>query len=656
MTGLKFQHDETIMFDKHGIMEYISDGDETDEYTMYSDESDNEHPYEIPIDSIVEQEVSEEYENEERSEISNRLSLKTPGTFVPRNARELPSDEEMYMEFYGILDKESTQANQRFAIGVIEAWWHVCKKHKSELDLMKRRKEVLAWNAKRGGKYAISRLEPIVDFDVEYTQMITEEKKEHMRKQAEEEKKTVEDAKKYAKELESIMRIKRRKAWKERNTAKKGCNKNSTWHKKRGQNGFVLAAKNVKKSIEGHGRRSVKTWEAVNKTVNVSDEPSIVYVEHNTDVQDDTATSDIYELMSATIEAAGRLEQKEKEESVARELEKEEEDDEAYFVSRMGGQKKKSTQKKSVNSGKSATRKFEPIDVKCTSIIATAKARRRAVDIKFNAREQGFMDSMDPESIKNALKCTILCNSIKEQKKCHHKKCRFAHSLDELRRATCRFGEGCQFILRDEDGIYTNKSYPHKTASKPTRVCHFQHPGEIDIQFCNRLGLPYTQTLPVPTTATTTTPVPTTATTPVPTTATTTTPYWTPTKTSRVTPSWALIVLKSLTSYVEIKEESVEEKPETEQVQESDAKPVRVSRWGAKRVQESEAKPVRVSRWDVDDHTISKASECAKRINKQLQEKSNISPTVFKVNKENAATALRSAMRNGFTNIKITYF
>lgn len=65
---------------------------------------------------------------------------------------------------------------------------------------------------------------------------------------------------------------------------------------------------------------------------------------------------------------------------------------------------------------------------------------------------------------------TRLCNSVTKGYKClHGEKCRFAHSLDEMKPSTCLFGEQCKYFRDNQQ-----------------KTCPYLHKGETMREFQQR--------------------------------------------------------------------------------------------------------------------------------------------------------------------------
>lgn len=77
---------------------------------------------------------------------------------------------------------------------------------------------------------------------------------------------------------------------------------------------------------------------------------------------------------------------------------------------------------------------------------------------------------------------TKMCRSTETGEACPHgDRCRFAHTLSELRISECFFGDRCRFVRRhrNQDGIYFNNA---------GKFCNHLHPGETQECFFKRTG------------------------------------------------------------------------------------------------------------------------------------------------------------------------
>lgn len=94
-------------------------------------------------------------------------------------------------------------------------------------------------------------------------------------------------------------------------------------------------------------------------------------------------------------------------------------------------------------------------------------------------RSAAFELLANKESLDDKLNKTQMCNSVGKSK-CHHKNCRFAHSLEELKFSNCLFGDRCRFILVRPNGNVDNSG---------NKKCLHKHPCENDNDFIIRTGL-----------------------------------------------------------------------------------------------------------------------------------------------------------------------
>jgi hypothetical protein len=84
--------------------------------------------------------------------------------------------------------------------------------------------------------------------------------------------------------------------------------------------------------------------------------------------------------------------------------------------------------------------------------------------------------------MEKVLTCTQLCSSVTKGETCRHgSRCRFAHSLDELKTPDCVFGDLCNFVYCQPNGIWVQKN--------GCRPCKCLHPNESLDNFYARSGL-----------------------------------------------------------------------------------------------------------------------------------------------------------------------
>lgn len=101
---------------------------------------------------------------------------------------------------------------------------------------------------------------------------------------------------------------------------------------------------------------------------------------------------------------------------------------------------------------------------------------------KFVRRDQAKKDIRDKKGMRTTHAKSKMCTSVGEKKKCRHgTRCRFAHTVDELTPAQCRFGQDCTYIFFDnERKIHNKRGYGR------TRICAFSHPGESKVAYLDR--------------------------------------------------------------------------------------------------------------------------------------------------------------------------
>ena len=118
---------------------------------------------------------------------------------------------------------------------------------------------------------------------------------------------------------------------------------------------------------------------------------------------------------------------------------------------------------------------FKKKDVKERFVVGTSSTineqRSKAFELLEDTKKGGS----------NLLK-TKMCRSTETGEECPHgDRCRFAHSLSELRISECFFGDRCRFVRRhkNHDGIYFNNT---------GKFCNHLHPGETHECFFKRTG------------------------------------------------------------------------------------------------------------------------------------------------------------------------
>jgi len=129
-------------------------------------------------------------------------------------------------------------------------------------------------------------------------------------------------------------------------------------------------------------------------------------------------------------------------------------------------------------------------------------------DIKYDMEEisnyiESIPSSAEPSKLKRVEKKdfyqdmkflikTKMCVSVIENIHCPHVKCRFAHSLAELKPKLCSFGSVCHMVCLSEpngpnspDGTGSYKNVPNSK----DKICSFWHPNETETSYALRMGL-----------------------------------------------------------------------------------------------------------------------------------------------------------------------
>ena len=95
-------------------------------------------------------------------------------------------------------------------------------------------------------------------------------------------------------------------------------------------------------------------------------------------------------------------------------------------------------------------------------------------------RTEAFEKLANKDSISDRLYKTSICKSVLNKEEClHGSKCRFAHSLEELRTSCCLFGKDCRFVKCINDS-WTNMG---------NKMCSHMHPDESRQDFLTRIGV-----------------------------------------------------------------------------------------------------------------------------------------------------------------------
>jgi hypothetical protein len=126
------------------------------------------------------------------------------------------------------------------------------------------------------------------------------------------------------------------------------------------------------------------------------------------------------------------------------------------------------------------------VRVKMNKFVISAKSyreerrdqRKKSTD-DTEQRTVAFEVLADKDGLEKKLTKTRMCNSVGKGKCQHGDKCRFAHSLDELKISTCFFGDKCRFVKVVEGKLF----------NKGQKRCDHKHPNESNDEFLLRTGL-----------------------------------------------------------------------------------------------------------------------------------------------------------------------
>ena len=122
-----------------------------------------------------------------------------------------------------------------------------------------------------------------------------------------------------------------------------------------------------------------------------------------------------------------------------------------------------------------------PVPLVCKEVEEGWEVVKRKDVVKPENRDSGVEILSDQSKMRQHLKRTKMCLSVKSGKPCPHGvNCRFAHSVDELSISDCFFGSKCKFVCC-KGGVFIN------TSSKP---CQHRHPEESEYNYFRRTGIP----------------------------------------------------------------------------------------------------------------------------------------------------------------------
>ena len=600
-----------------------------------------------------------------------------------RKALQMPSAEEMYNWWISELELEKENKSNFIALNTIKKWvsFYLIRKHKRLAAQYQeyRVKELVAWRKTfTSNKRGILRLDhPVQSFEIQYAEMTAIKNKEEKRLADIKEKERMEKVIADSKVAAAKASIRFKTAGKMRAFKNQGMNRNTEWHAVKGS----LAVKPIARlnTQEGKGKRTmrkakqIKEQEEAKKQADriaadiaqvkpiVHLEPALIQSEQELEAKrlqkeleeaEAKAEAEMLDRYNRLI--VEMIEKKEKEEKDAIEVvkqlaeDKKADDEFADLMYKSDKNIKKLGLKGKAKTDKTKTKKNEVTSLlQFNSIIDDARKNNNE---KYSRRCDAFQVLGDKNKIGTQLKFTKLCNSVTTGKKCYHKNCHFAHDISQLTRKDCRFGDGCNFVHHQGNGIYINKIF-----GRTGKTCDCMHPGEEDKGFSSRMGLKYKP----PTAPLTTPPITQTLITP-----TLTQPIIPPIRASTSLPLWSEIVLKSNTKLVKCLSMSG----------------TNVLEKGFNWVKGIVKKKTRASRWDlknphileiennkkVMELKINKVIDAVEKINKKVMElknkemartltQSKQKTVVFRVPREKAEMALLSAIRSGIKDFRIEY-
>jgi 8-oxo-dGTP pyrophosphatase MutT (NUDIX family) len=408
-----------------------------------------------------------------------------------RPARVMPSIMEMNACFDNIIDVENYAKARAWAVPIIEYWFrcHLNSKKDKRIRhvLDNKRKELALWKNARTCTRGIRQLGTLVIFDDEYNHMVDSKNRNSLIKLGIESRVQTIAAKAQAVIDTEKAKIRGRKAGKARALAKEGMNKKTAWHKARNANALLLPDNSVSFSAEGKGKRAQRKIrqakdlaDAIALAIRLPELKKVPFVfvdtsDERTDEQKATdkgeENEDLYRMSRICVEKIDLLEAEEKKQKADAEEKAEEKAELEEFVTVMTRNKKP---------------KKITIEIGFTGLKDRIVEERKATDKKFAARCDGFEVLGSKEKLAEVLKFTSLCRSVGTKKKCYHKDCRFAHSIEELQQKDCRFGMGCRFVRQIASGQYENTSF-----GRTGKTCSCMHTGEHKRGFCKRMGLKY---------------------------------------------------------------------------------------------------------------------------------------------------------------------
>jgi len=430
------------------------------------------------------------------------VKLSEMNTILP-DRTDIPSEEYQYAWFWEKLDEIEKEEKTRVE--------KINKARKTELELNSSCSKILeSWIKKRSSPLILT-LKPLESFDKAFAAMSLQKNLCKEIRQKFQDKKDIAKARAEYKERSRIDRIIRRKKSKARFLAKIGPNKQQEKKKlvRIGKKRVTAEEAAKEKSLRKERKAKERAeWEAKNKLLQATIQPAHKMIVPDYGIPDDVVDEEeqkAEEAMMAKFRIIEILEQTEIPgpsipKKLAKKLAKQQEDDSWTTVKR--GRRKHTPVKKSMLGFKSAiTQKrlerrrqtrFEFKDIvssvkKLPTVSVSPKKIQKIqspkpVEEVESKRVKAFAELADPKALGVVLRCTRLCRSVKTKTPCPHgKRCRFAHSIDQLVKRNCRFGLSCRFAIQTgAEGMYRNDG---------RKVCECYHPQETEQSFALRTGL-----------------------------------------------------------------------------------------------------------------------------------------------------------------------
>jgi 8-oxo-dGTP pyrophosphatase MutT (NUDIX family) len=418
---------------------------------------------------------------------------------------DIPPVEYQYAWFWEKLDEIEKEEKTRVE--------KINKARKTELELNSSCSKILeSWIKKRSSPIIFT-LEPLESFDKAFAAMSLQKNLCKEIRQKFQDKKDIAKAHVDYKERSRIARIIRRKKSKARFLAKIGPNKQQQKKKlvRIGKKRVTAEEAAKQKSLRKERKAKEQAeWEAKNKLLQATIQPGHRMVVPDYGIPDDVLDEEeqqAEEAMMAKFRIIEILEQTDIPgpsipKKLAKKLAKQQDNDSWTTVKR--GRRKHTPVKKSMLGFKSViTQKrferrqvikarfgFKDIvsSVKKLPTVSPKKIQKiqspKPVEVESveSKRLKAFSELADPKALGVVLRCTRLCRSIKTKTRCPHgKRCRFAHSIDQLVKRNCRFGLSCRFAMQTGvEGMYRNDG---------RKVCECYHPQETEQSFALRTGL-----------------------------------------------------------------------------------------------------------------------------------------------------------------------